>query len=115
MLDPSREKLELFGIIGTKCEKLNDRDVYTDRILDFESRPLKGIKINRLENEDIELSLPNKEKWLVILKLYSAVARGDEFDKLPEENMAVIINWVPATLLRNWLNTPHAAATSAKE
>jgi hypothetical protein len=75
LLDPSREKLELFEIIGTKLEKFND-SVYTDRILYFESRPLKGIKINRLENEDIELSLPNKEKWLMILKLYSAVAGG---------------------------------------
>jgi hypothetical protein len=75
LLDPSRQKLELFEVTGTKLEKFND-SVYTGRIIDFESRPLKGIKIKRLENEDIELSLPNKEKWLMILKLYSAVARG---------------------------------------
>ncbi len=75
LLDPSRQKLELFEVIGTKLEKFNGSG-YTGRILDFESRPLKGIKINRLENEDIELSLPNKKKWLMILKLYSAIARG---------------------------------------
>jgi hypothetical protein len=76
LLEPGGTKIQFFEILGANQVDDANGKYYSDRVFDFEGKPLENIKINRLENSDIELAIVDKNKWFLLLKIFSSIARN---------------------------------------
>jgi hypothetical protein len=96
LLKPGGTKIQFFEILGAESDDGPNGKYYSGRLFDFDNKPLQNIRISRIEDSDIELTLSNKHKWFLLVKTYASIARDPEqFLKLPEEPMATISHMVP--------------------
>jgi hypothetical protein len=101
LLEPGENKIQFFEVTGSKFEEHPRGKYYWGAIFDFENNPLQNITIKRIETDDICLDISNKDKWIIILKLFSSIARDPEESlRLPEEPMATMHHSVPWRVLK---------------
>jgi len=103
LLEPGADKIQFFEVLGTELENGPNGKFYGGTIFKFgaDNEPKEGITINRIANNDIKITLSNKDEWLPILRIFSAVASDPSgFLTLPNEPMAVIHTFLPWKTLK---------------
>lgn len=97
LLEHELHIIQFLEILGTELTKEEKREYYTPVIFDaFTDKLREGFTIKRIDKQDIELTLSNKEKWMPLLKIFSAAARTPSgFEKLPDKPMISIQHTLP--------------------
>ena len=107
LLELGADKIQFFEVLGTELEDGPNGKYYGGIISKFgaDNELEEGITINRIANNDIKISLSNKDEWIHILRLFSAAARDPSgFLTLPNEPMAAIQHFLPWKKLKETID-----------
>jgi hypothetical protein len=91
-LDPGSNCIEKFVIKGSTIQESKYGKIYKESLFELSSDKLtKGLTIESLPKEKIELKLENKEQWIPALRMFSSTARhsGRESPHLREPVLTI--------------------------
>jgi len=99
-LEPNSDRVQKYVVHGTTAELTEHGKIYKESIFEFFKETLReGISIEPKPNEDIVLTLRNKEVWIPIIRMFcSVVNEHTSHRKYPEEPMVTMSHDIPLKL-----------------